>query len=83
MSRFWVTLIAVGLVFHGLAILGGGIASGRWGLGVVFAVVAVIATVEWLMLRKSAESAQAVADRMILSTLGALFGAALFALKVG
>lgn len=83
MSRLWVTFMAVVLVGHGLTILGGAINSGRWMLGVVFAAVAVAATVDWLKLRASAETARVVADRMILGTMGALLGAALFALRAG
>jgi hypothetical protein len=58
-------------------ILLGGLVSGGWMWGLLFAGVAVAAMVSWLRLRNSTETAQVVADRMIAVTTVALLGLAL------
>ncbi len=58
-------------------ILLGGMVSGEWMGGLIWAGVAVGAMVGWLRLRNSTEPAQVVADRMIAGTTVALMGLAL------
>jgi hypothetical protein len=65
------------LLMEAAGILVGGLVSGGWMWGVLFAGVAIAAMVGWLQLRNSTESVQVVADRMIAGTSMALLGLAL------
>jgi hypothetical protein len=76
LSTFWVVWCAAVLVFEAVGILLGGIVSGGWLYGLLFAGVAVKVTIDWLRLRRSSESAQTVADEMIGGTMVALLGLA-------
>jgi hypothetical protein len=80
MSRFWVTVQAVLLVSMGMTILVIAVVTGAW-LGALWGMATLGATADWLRLRKSTESAQVVADRMIAATSFGFLGVAIFALR--
>jgi hypothetical protein len=77
LSRLRVIVRTGLLLMEAAAILLGGLVSGGWLWGLLFAVVAVAALVSWVRLRSSTEPAEVVADRMVDVTTVALFGLAL------
>jgi hypothetical protein len=79
MSRFWVIFGAAALVAYATVIFLGGLASGRWAWGLIFAVSIVIIVVDWLRLRGSDQPAATVADRMIAGTMVIALGLVLSA----
>jgi hypothetical protein len=74
MSAFWVTISAAWIAGTAVALLIGGIVSGAWLGGLLWSIGAVVTLVGWLRLRRSTESAQVVADRMIFATMFLLLG---------
>lgn len=80
MSGFWVMVSAAWLLATAAAILVGGLVSGGWLGGSLWSAAAIVALADWLRLRKSTESAQVVADRLIFTTMFVLLGLALPAL---
>jgi hypothetical protein len=77
LSRVWVITGAALLLMEAAGILVGGLVSGGWMWGLLWAGVAVAAMMGWLQLRDSHEPAQVVADRMIAGTTVALLGLAI------
>lgn len=68
------TVSAVWIAVTAAAILVGGFVSGGWLGGLLWSIGAIDALVVWLRLRKSTESAQKVADRMIFPAMFLLLG---------
>lgn len=73
----WVIAGVALLLMEAAGILLGGLVSGGWMWGLLWAGVAVAAMVGWLQLRGSNQPAQVVADRMIAGTTVALLGLAM------